>query len=82
MADKIFTGTGVIDDTADYRFVKWVGRTKGGTALSIVLPKAICLSNPDLAFNEKDDEYYFRGHRFDEQPPREGDRPELDFMDK
>ncbi len=30
---------------------------------------------------ERDDEYYFRDHRFDEQPPREGDRPELDFMD-
>lgn len=55
MADKIFTGTGLIDDTADYRYVKWVGRTKGGTAVSIVLPKAICLSNPDWAFNEKDD---------------------------
>lgn len=32
--------------------------------------------------NEKDDEYYFRDRRFDEQPPRESDRPVLDFMDE
>ncbi len=30
---------------------------------------------------EQDEEYYFRGHRFDEQPERTGDRPKLDFMD-
>ena len=32
--------------------------------------------------NEKDDEYYFPGHRFDDQPPREENRPVLDFMDE
>lgn len=31
---------------------------------------------------ERDDEYYFRDHRFDEQPPREAEAPTLDFMDK
>ena len=54
MSEKHFTGSGVIAD-ADYRFIKWVGRTKGGTAATIVLPRAICLSNPDWAFAEKDD---------------------------
>ena len=32
--------------------------------------------------NEKDDEYYFPGHRFADQPPREENRPVLDFMDE
>lgn len=54
MAEKTIIGTGVISD-ADYRYVKWIGRTKGGTAAQIVLPRAICLSNPDWAFSEKDD---------------------------
>ena len=31
--------------------------------------------------NERDDEYYFKNHRFDGQPPREEDKPVLDFMD-
>ena len=31
--------------------------------------------------NERDDEYYFKNHRFDEQPPRGEARPVLDFMD-
>ncbi len=32
--------------------------------------------------DERDDEYYFRGHRFDDQPAREAERPSLDFMDE
>lgn len=32
--------------------------------------------------NEKDDEYYFPGHRFADQPLREENRPVLDFMDE
>lgn len=32
--------------------------------------------------NEKDDEYYFPGHRFADQPSREENRPVLDFMDE
>jgi len=55
MSETKFHGTGVINDSADYRFVKWVGRTKGGTAATIILPQAICLSNPDWTFAEKDD---------------------------
>ena len=31
---------------------------------------------------ERDDEYYFRDHRFDAQPERTGDGPVLDFMDE
>ena len=32
--------------------------------------------------NEHDEEYYFKNHRFDEQPLREGEKPTLDFMDE
>ena len=31
--------------------------------------------------DERDDEYYFKDHRFDEQPPREEEKPVLDFME-
>ena len=34
-----------------------------------------------LEITERDDEYYFRDHRFDAQPPREEAAPTLDFMD-
>lgn len=54
MPDSKFTGTGVIADS-DYKYVKWVGKTKGGQAVSIELLAAICLSNPDWTFAEKDD---------------------------
>ena len=33
-------------------------------------------------FSEKDEEEYFRGHRFDAQPSREGGPEKLDFMDE
>ena len=50
----IYTGTGQVQDT-DVRYVKWVGKTKGGKEVSIELEKAICRSNPDWAFEEKND---------------------------
>ena len=31
--------------------------------------------------NERYDEYYFKDHRFDEQPLRVDEKPALDFMD-
>mgnify|MGYP006939717841 CR=1 FL=1 len=49
-----YTGTGAVA-TTDYKYVKWVGRTKGGQAVTIEMPKAICRSNPDWTFAEKDD---------------------------
>lgn len=52
MANTTITGTGVVAST-DYKYVKWVGRTKGGDAIQIVLPRAICRSNPDWKFEEK-----------------------------
>ena len=54
MADSKFTGTGVVAES-DYKYVKWVGKTKGGQAVTVELPVAICLSNPDWTFAEKDD---------------------------
>lgn len=50
----IYTGAGQVTD-ADIRYVKWVGKTKGGKAVQIELPLAICLSNPDWTFEEKND---------------------------
>lgn len=54
MAVTKYTGSGSVAE-ADYRYVKWVGKTKGGQAVTIELPKAICRSNPDWKFAEKDD---------------------------
>lgn len=54
MAQTILTGSGTVLDT-DYRYVKWMGKTKGGQALTIELQKAFCRSNPDWTFAEKDD---------------------------
>lgn len=52
MASTVYTGAGQIIDS-DYRYLKWVGKTKAGQALQIELPVAICRSNPDWAFAEK-----------------------------
>lgn len=54
MATTTITGSGVVS-AADYKYVKWVGKTKGGDALQIVLPRAICRSNPDWKFEEKNE---------------------------
>ncbi len=54
MAATTYTGAGAIA-AADTKYVKWVGKTKGGQAVTIEMEKAICLSNPDWKFAEKDD---------------------------
>ena len=65
----VYTGAGNVT-TADSRYAKWVGRTKGGQACQIVLPKAFCRSNPDWKFEEKNDttpELEFEGMYDDEK---------------
>lgn len=52
--DTKYTGSGSVA-AADFRYVKWVGKTKGGQAVTIEMPKAFCRSNPDWTFAEKDD---------------------------
>lgn len=72
-----FTGTGQILDT-DYKYVKFVGKTKGGKAVQIEMPQAICLSNPDWKFEEKNDttaEVEFSGV-YDDEKLAAGDRTE------
>lgn len=54
MAPTVYTGAGNVT-AADSRYVKWVGRTKGGQACQIELEKAFCRSNPDWKFEEKND---------------------------
>lgn len=54
MATKTITGTGVVA-ASDYKYVRYVGKTKDGHAVQIEFPRAICLSNPDWGFAEKDD---------------------------
>lgn len=49
-----YTGSGAVA-AADYKYVKWVGKTKSGVAVTIEMPKAICRSNPDWTLAEKDD---------------------------
>lgn len=54
MATKKITGTGTVLST-DFKAVKWVGKTKSGSAVTIEFEKAINMSNIDLTFAEKDD---------------------------
>ena len=54
MATTVYTGAGQVSE-ADIRYVKWVGRTKGGKPLQIEMEKAICRSNPDWKFEEKNE---------------------------
>lgn len=49
-----YRGTGQIT-SADYKKVKYVGKTKGGKAITIELDDAINLGNIDWTFAEKDD---------------------------
>lgn len=77
MASNIYTGAGQVTD-ADIRYVKWVGKTKGGQAFQIELEKAICRSNPDWKFEEKNEttaEVEFEG-LYDDEKLAAGDRTE------
>lgn len=77
MAPTAYTGAGQLS-AADIRYVKWVGRTKGGGAIQIELERAICRSNPDWKFEEKNDtvaEAEFEGLYNDEKLAA-GDRTE------
>lgn len=48
------SGTGTLTAT-DYKAVKWVGKTKGGNAVTITMNKAINLGDIDWTMAEKDD---------------------------
>ena len=64
----VYTGAANVTND-DYRYLKWVGRTKGGNPIQIELPDAICLSNIDWKFEEKNDttaEVEFEGVYLDE----------------
>lgn len=54
MSATKYTGSGAIA-ASDFKYIKYVGKTKGGKSITIEMPKAICLSNPDWKFAEKDD---------------------------
>lgn len=55
MANSVYTGAGQIVDANDYRYVKWVGTTKGGKSVTIVMSSAFCRSNIDWTMLEKND---------------------------
>lgn len=77
MAATTYTGAGEVL-AADVKYVKWVGKTKGGKAVTIELPKAFCRSNPDWTFAEKDDvvpEIEYEG-LYNDDKLSEGDRTE------
>lgn len=77
MAGTVYTGAGQVTAN-DVKYVKWVGRTKGGKALQIEMEKAICRSNPDWKFEEKNDttaEVEFEGLYTDDKLA-DGDRTE------
>lgn len=54
MATVTYGGTGAVV-SADFKSVKWVGKTKGGKACTITLTNAINMGNIDWTFAEKDD---------------------------
>ena len=77
MAATTYTGAGNVS-AADVRYVKWEGVTKGGLPIIIELERAFCRSNPDWAFEEKNDttvEVEFEGMYNDEKLAA-GDRTE------
>lgn len=77
MAATTYTGAGEVL-VADVKYIKWVGKTKGGKAVTIELPKAFCRSNPDWTFAEKDDvvpEIEYEG-LYNDDKLSEGDRTE------
>ena len=77
MAENVYTGTGQLSDS-DVRYVKWVGRTKSGKAVQIEMEKALCRSNLDWKFEEKNEttiEVEFEG-LYDDAKLAAGDRTE------
>lgn len=79
MADitKKVIGKGEITD-ADYKDVKWVGKTKAGKSVQIKISNAINLGNTEFTYAEKDDivsEAVFTACYTDEQL-ESGDRTE------
>lgn len=77
MAATTYTGRGNVT-SADTRYIKWEGKTKGGLPVTIELEKAFCRSNPDWTFEEKNDttpEIEFEGMYTDEKLAA-GDRSE------
>ena len=49
-----YQGSVIITD-ADFKACKWVGKTKGGSAITIEFEKAINMGNINWAFADKDD---------------------------
>jgi hypothetical protein len=77
MASTILTGAGQVSES-DVRYIKWVGKTKGGQSVQIELPEAFCRSNPDWSFEEKNEttpEIEFEG-LYDDDKLAAGDRTE------
>ena len=65
----IYTGAAQVEET-DVRYVKWVGKLKGGKTVQVELEKAFCRSNPDWTFEEKNEttaEVEFEGLYDDEK---------------
>lgn len=54
MANTTYLGNGEVV-SADFRTVKWVGKTKGGKSVTIELQNAINMGNIDWTFAEKND---------------------------
>lgn len=69
MANTTYTGAAQVGES-DVRYVKWVGKLKGGQTVQIELEKAFCRSNPDWTFEEKNEttaEVEFEGLYTEEQ---------------
>ena len=56
----------------------------GSVVTKDIPANVVAFGNPCHVYreiNEQDEEYYFKGHRFADQPERTGDAPKLDFME-
>ena len=54
-SNTVITGTGKIDDEADYHTVQFIGETKDGREVTIEVKNAINLENISLDLKEKND---------------------------
>lgn len=77
MSTKTYTGAGKVS-ASDYKYIKVTGKTRNGSPVIIELPRAICTSNPDWNFQEKNDvvpQIVFEGV-YDDAKLAAGDRTE------
>lgn len=77
------TGTGKVLDTDFQPFVKWVGKTKGGRAVTIKVLNAINLENFDWTLADKDEVIAALTYTgcYEDDSPEDFEPWEIEFLD-